>query len=313
MIAEGFTPPNPLNTPVLFLVFNRLDTTKLVFQAIRTAKPPKLYIAADGARENKEGETEKVKAVREFILHNINWECEVKTLFRNENLGCKYAVSEAVDWFFNNEEMGIILEDDCLPSQSFFWFCEELLVKYKDDMRVWHISGDNFQSGLIRGDGDYYFSKYNHIWGWATWSNRWDYYDVEMKSFSRFNKEGLIKSIFYKNDTKKYWSAIFTRVSQGKIDTWDYQWTYTALCNNGLSITPNKNLISNIGFGPEATHTFDLGSPQSVLESEEVSFPLKHPSFMMIDVYADNLTASIMFTKRSFLAKVLNRITRAFK
>ena len=129
-----FTPPHPLNTAVLFLVFNRLDTTKQVFEAIQQAKPPRLYVAADGARELKEGEAEIVKAVREFVIQNIDWECEVKTLFREQNHGCKMAVSGAIDWFFANEEKGIILEDDCLPSQSFFWFCEELLYKYKDDM-----------------------------------------------------------------------------------------------------------------------------------------------------------------------------------
>ena len=160
-----FVPPHPLNTAVLFLIFNRLDTTKQVFEAIRQAKPPRLYIAADGARSSREGEAEKVQAVREYIIQNIDWECEVKTLFREQNLGCKYAVSGAIDWFFENEEMGIILEDDCLPSQSFFWFCEELLERYKDDMRVWHIGGSNFQNGIKRGDGDYYFSKYNTFFG----------------------------------------------------------------------------------------------------------------------------------------------------
>ena len=132
----NFIPPHPLNTAVLFLVFNRLDTTKQVFEAIRQAKPPRLYIAADGVREAKDGEDEKVKAVRDYITSNIDWECEVKTLFREQNFGCKMAVSGAIDWFFQNEEMGIILEDDCLPSQSFFWFCQDLLEKYKNDTRV---------------------------------------------------------------------------------------------------------------------------------------------------------------------------------
>ena len=160
-----FTPPHPLNIAVLFLVFNRIDTTKQVFEAIQQAKPPKLYIAADGARESNEGEAEKVKAVREYIMQNTDWECEVKTLFREQNYGCKMAVSGAIDWFFDNEEMGIILEDDCLPSQSFFWFCEELLERYKDDMRVGQICGFNsldnystkfdyiFQNMVLFGDG----------------------------------------------------------------------------------------------------------------------------------------------------------------
>jgi len=141
MKVDNFTPPKPLETAVLFLVFNRLDTTKQVFEAIKKAKPPRLYIAADGARKNIDNEDKIVQDIRNYLISNIDWECEVKTLFREKNLGCKYAVSGAIDWFFENKEMGIILEDDCLPSQSFFWFCEELLNKYKDDKRIFLISG----------------------------------------------------------------------------------------------------------------------------------------------------------------------------
>ena len=137
---------NPLITPVLFIVFNRLDKTRQVFEAIRQARPPFLYIASDGARFNKEGELEKVQAVRDFIIQNIDWKCEVKTLFRKKNLGCKYAVSGAISWFFNNVDQGIILEDDCLPSKSFFWYCEELLEKYKHDNSIYLISGETHNS-----------------------------------------------------------------------------------------------------------------------------------------------------------------------
>jgi hypothetical protein len=170
--ATVFIPPHSLNTAVLFLVFNRLDTTKQVFEAIRQAEPPRLYVAADGARANKEGEADKAQAVRDYIMQNIDWEYEVKTLFQEENLGCKYAVSGAIDWFFENEEMGIILEDDCLPSQSFFWYCEELLKKYKDNTRVWHIGGTNTE--IISKDilSSFYFSQLNNIWGWATWKSQ---------------------------------------------------------------------------------------------------------------------------------------------
>ena len=128
-----FQPPKPLKTAILFLVFNRLDTTKKVFKAIRQAKPPRLYIAADGARANKKGECKNVQLVRDYIMQNVDWDCDVKTLFRDKNLGCKYAVGGAITWFFETEEQGIILEDDCLPSQSFFWYCEELLDRYKED------------------------------------------------------------------------------------------------------------------------------------------------------------------------------------
>ena len=305
-----FTPPHPLNTAVLFLVFNRLDTAKQVFEAIRQAKPPRLYIAADGARANKEGEAEKVQAVREFIMQNIDWECEVKTLFRDQNLGCKYAVSSAITWFFENEEQGIILEDDCLPSQSFFWFCEELLNRYKGDLRIWHISGDNFQKGMIRGKGSYYFSKFNHIWGWASWANRWKEYDVEIKSYKNFADQSGINDLSESEQEKKYWKSIFKDVSNGEIDTWDYQWTYTVWVNSGLSILPNKNLISNVGFGPEATHTTSLDSQHSKIPRQDLNFPLLHPSFIIKRFDADNYTTKRTFSRGNILVRGLNKLKR---
>jgi hypothetical protein len=239
----GVSIQDPLKTAVLFLVFNRLDETVRVFEAIREAKPPRLYLASDGARLNVPGETEQVEAVRDYLMSAIDWDCEINTLFRDSNLGCKYAVSSAITWFFENEEQGIILEDDCLPSISFFWFCEELLDKYKDDLRVWLISGDNFQDGVRRGDASYYFSKFNHIWGWASWATRWSSYDVEMKTFEQFSLEHRISSVFSEIREQNHWMSTFSQVYQGKIDTWDYQWNYTVLSNNGLSVIHNINLI----------------------------------------------------------------------
>lgn len=305
-----FTPPHPLNTAVLFLVFNRLDITRQVFEAIRQAKPPRLYMAADGARENKEGEAEKVQAVRDYVMENIDWECEVKTLFREKNLGCKYAVSGAITWFFENEEQGIILEDDCLPSQSFFWFCEELLERYKDDMRVWLISGDNFQNDIQRGEASYYFSKFSHIWGWASWANRWSAYDVEIQSFELFERQNKIASVFADKKYQEYWLSVFKQVFQGKIDTWDYQWTYTVLSNSGLSALPNKNLISNIGFGPDATHTKSLDSEHSRVPRVELPEPIKHPFFIVQDLDADIFTASRMFKNHNLFMRVFIKFKR---
>lgn len=309
-VQTQFTAPHPLKTAVLFLVFNRLDTTKDVFQAIRQAKPPRLYIAGDGARADNDGDGRNVNAVRDYIMQNIDWGCEVKTLFRDSNLGCKYAVSGAITWFFENEENGIILEDDCLPSQSFFWFCEELLERYKNDMRVWHISGDNFQENIQRGDASYYFSQYNHIWGWASWANRWSMYDVEMKSFELFDSQKKIYSVFGAKDIQNYWLSIFRKVYLGQIDTWDYQWTYTVLANSGLSVLPNKNLISNIGFGMDATHTKDLDSQHSKIPKADLTVPLRHPVFVIQDIEADIFTASRMFNHQTLVVRIFKRLIR---
>tara|TARA_B110000305_G_scaffold234728_1_gene293231 strand:+ start:741 stop:1691 length:951 start_codon:yes stop_codon:yes gene_type:complete len=307
MKVDKFTPPHPLNTAILFLVFNRLDTTKKIFEAIRQAKPPRLYVAADGARVNVEGDVEKVQAVRNYVMQNIDWDCEVKTLLRDENLGCKYANSSSITWFFENEEKGIILEDDCLPNQSFFWFCEELLERYEKDLRVWHISGNNFQNGIERSNKSYYFSKFPHIWGWASWANRWRHFDAEMNSFSQFKNEGLITSLFSEIKDQRYWLDIFDSVYKKEFNTsWDYQWVYTILSNNGLSIAPNKNLVSNIGFGSRSTHTHDTNHLHANIPSKEIIIPLVHPKFVLFNSRADSYETS----KGNLISRIINKIAR---
>lgn len=276
-----FTPLHPLSTAVLFLVFNRLDTTKQVFQAIRQANPPRLYIASDGARHNKEGEAEKVQAVREYIMQNIDWECEVITLFREENLGCKNAVSGAITWFFDNEEQGIILEDDCLPSQSFFWYCEELLEKYKDDKRVFLISGYNKQNEWNLPGASYFFSHLGGIWGWASWKRAWDTYDIEMSDIDKFIANNNFEKLLGKKLGRLREKMIYNSIIKEKVNTWDYQWGYARHKNHGLACVPNLNLIENIGFGADATHTVvDNGD---CVERHEFSFPLKANPFMVPD------------------------------
>lgn len=285
----SFNSPNQTNTAILFLVFNRLDTTKQVFEAIRQAKPPCLYIAADGARVTKAGEAEIVQAVRDYVVSHIDWVCEVKTLFRNENLGCKYAVSSAITWFFENEEMGIILEDDCLPDPTFFRFCEELLERYRDDQRIGMISGDNFQFGHTLNDDSYYFSNINHIWGWASWRSRWQQdYDVELKNWPKVYAEGRVADWFGSKAEQNNFISTIGKIYQDEINTWDYQWLFASRLNGRISVMPNVNLISNIGFGINATHTTGL-SEVSNLPVKEIQFPLKHPISIFASITLDNL------------------------
>ncbi len=276
-----------------------------VFGAIRKAKPPKLYIAADGARSSREGEAEKVKAVRDYVLNNIDWDCSVQTLFREKNLGCKYAVSSGITWFFENEEMGIVLEDDCLPSQSFFWFCEELLGRYKGDMRIWHIGGTNLQKTNWRGDGDYYFSKYSHVWGWASWANRWKYYDVELDNFKNSN---LLDGVFEKPLVIKYWTNLFDIMKEKKINTWDYQWVFTIWKNEGLALLPNVNMVSNIGFGSDATHTKNY---EQAAENFELTVS-KHPSQIVIDNKADEFTFEHHYRPKSIFERIIKKLKKYF-
>jgi len=251
--SNTFTPPHPLTTALLFLIFNRPDTTKQVFEAIRKAKPPRLYVAADGPRINKPGEMEKVEQVRR-IATQVDWDCEVKTLFRVENLGCGKGVSGAINWFFENEEKGIILEDDCLPSQSFFWFCDLLLHRYEDDMRVWQICGFN-PLEIFPSENHFLFSKYGPVWGWASWKRVWRYYDYNISLWPKLKENGKYNT-FCDNFFESNWRLrVFDDVHSMKINTWDYQWSFTKLVHSGLSIIPSVNLVQNIGFSEEATHT----------------------------------------------------------
>lgn len=276
-----------MDIPVLFLVFNRPGLTRTVLEAIRQAQPRTVYIASDGPVKNATEDREKVEAVRKLILDGLRG-FDVRTLFSEENLGCKTAVSSAISWFFEHEEMGIILEDDCLPDPSFFPYCEELLKRYRDDRRVMHIGGCNFQEGIERGTASYYFSRYNHIWGWASWRRAWHFYDVKMKGFPDFRRRGMLRKVFDNTRAMRYWLRILHSVYAGKVNTWDYQWTYAIWAENGLSIVPNVNLVSNLGFGKASTHTSNPRDRHSGMESSRISLPLSHPKDVAVDREADD-------------------------
>ncbi len=291
---------------MLFLVFNRPETTRQVFKEIKRAKPPRLYVAADGPRESKFGEVELVEEVRK-ISTNVDWDCEVKILFREENLGCKFSVSNAISWFFDNEEQGIILEDDCVPSQSFFWFCEELLKKYKDDSNIYLISGDGRGSEIKSMKGDYGFSKYPLIWGWASWARVWRKYDVHINDWK--NNRIIIEKRFLSNRKMNiYWGEIFDKVSAGEINTWDYQLVYLLLVDSAQCIVPRLNLITNIGFGIDATHTINFDRHSANIPRFEINFPLIH--FEDLDS-GDGINRRLeqkVFGNRSIGIKIKNRI-----
>lgn len=293
------------NIPVLFLVFNRPDTTTQVWNVLRQIRPRKLYIAADGPRPHKNNEAEKVAQVRKIT--QPDWECEVTYWFQETNLGCRNHVSQAITKFFEYEECGIILEDDCLPVLSFFPFCERLLIHYKDDTRIMHISGDNFQHGVQRGNASYYFSRFNHIWGWATWRRAWKLYNVNMPDFPEFCHQNSLKNIFSNPMIRLPWYQNFYDVYSGK-DTWDFQWTYTIWKNNGLAILPQNNLITNIGFGAEATHTHIKVDSISELQRQEVDMEkLTHPTWVMPNIDADDYTFNQAF-KRGLITRLKFRL-----
>ena len=276
-----------MKTPILFLIFNRLDITCKVFEAIRQAKPPRLYIACDGPRVERNSETEKVQAVRDYVMSQIDWDCEVKTLFREENLGCRVAVSSAIDWFFEHEEEGIILEDDCIPHPDFFIYCDILLEKYRLDSRVFSICGSNFQQGKVRGEASYYFSIHGDSWGWATWKRAWKHYDISQKYWPLFRDSTALEDVFPIAMEREYWKLILDELFyHEKPGSWAYQWWLSCWMNGGLSAWPNVNLVTNSGFDSiDATHTtkkmYFSDMPVSGLGE------INHPKFILPNRRAD--------------------------
>ncbi|GAB3200550.1 hypothetical protein ABID22_003770 [Pontibacter aydingkolensis] len=294
-----------LNTPVLFIVFNRLGTTKEVFSAIREAKPTRLYVAADGPRESRPGEDKKVQAVREFILENVDWKCEVKTLFRDQNLGCGNAVSGAISWLFEHEEMGIILEDDCLPSQSFFTFAEEALIKFKDHENIYGITGD--YRGPVNPEIAHNISliSFPLIWGWATWRRVWQNYDKSMAGWTgTINDLPKLKNA--SRDTKRYFQRSFSKTAAGEINTWDYQLSFQILKNNGSFISPNLNMISNIGYGEDSTHLVNFDPANNGLPIHEVKVDLSK----FVDNGYDAWLCRNAFNRKSVPVRVINKLKR---
>jgi hypothetical protein len=270
-----------IKTPVAFIIFKRPDTTEKVFEAIRQAKPPKLLIIADGPRADKPGEAEKCAATR-AIIDRVDWDCEVLKNYTDVNMGCKRRVSSGLDWVFNTVEEAIILEDDCLPHPTFFRFCEELLEKYRDDKRIMTIGGTNLFIEWKSNIQSYYFSNYFHCWGWATWKRVWNYYDVDMKLWSDPKVKERVRAVIADNrqyfNRKKHLDNTYS----GKVDSWDHQFFFMCLAHSGLSIRPSVNLISNLGFTKEATHT-TVSDPRSNLPLCSMTFPLKEPLDIVVD------------------------------
>lgn len=294
-------------TAILFLVFNRPETTLEVFDAIRKIKPARLYVASDGPRSNRPDEKGTVEHVRK-IATAVDWPCEVKTLFRDENLGCKYAVSGAIDWFFQHEERGIILEDDCLPSHDFFHFCENMLTKYERDSRVLMITGTNYLSGKIQEP--FYFSEHFTIWGWATWRRSWQLYDVEMPNWPSLRAAQELREKYGNIWTRKHFEYTFDALNSDYINTWDIQWVFTGIFNRMFCITPSRNLISNIGvFG---THGDGVTDSHFIPVQEFSRKDYCDYSPQVIQNFEYDLTLHLLKSKPAVKRKIAIKILKVF-
>lgn len=277
-----------MQTPVALILFNRPDVTARVFEAIRAVRPRQLFLIADGPRHH--AERADVEAAR-AIVAQVDWPCEVMTRFAERNLGCRANVAGGIDWVFSLADRAIILEDDCLPDPSFFRFCEELLDHYADDPRVSMISGDNFQSINNLRSESYYFSAIAHVWGWATWRRVWTrWFDISMPTWPVERETAWLHDLLLDDRVRRTYRAAFDAVSTGHVDTWDAQWQLAVWRSRGLVALPAVNLVTNLGFGPRATHTKQSTSLDANLPVEPMRFPLRHPESIRRDPSADLAT-----------------------
>jgi hypothetical protein len=282
-----------ISSPILLIIYKRLETTRAVFNKIKQARPPRLYISANAPNPANATDARKVTETRE-IIKEVDWPCEVITNFRDHHLSAKESITSGISWFFSKEESGIILEDDCVVDETFFVLCDDLLKRYADNEQIMHIGASNFQEGIVRGDGSYYFSKYNHIWGWAGWRRSWSDFNLKLDNEFSIHFDNVLSSTFIRKDVRNYWKQIHRYLSTGKVDTWDVQYMFHLWRNNGIAITPNVNLVKNVGFGVEATNTNSALSKWANMKVDSLQ-KIVHPSKFAVDAEADSFTSDNLF------------------
>ncbi|MCC5464088.1 glycosyltransferase family 2 protein [Pelosinus baikalensis] len=274
-----------LTTPVGLIVFNRPSTTQKVFEAIRKAKPAKLFIASDGPRPGRTDDLENCNAVKK-IVKNVDWDCQVYTRFSDSNAGCGHGPANGISWIFSQVEEAIILEDDCLPGKDFFAFCQENLARYRNDQRVMLVSGTNYLGEWKASSQSYHFSKYGGIWGWASWRRAWEHFDFKISLWGQQEIRDRLKDTMGEKNFKLR-ARIYQQTYQGdNVDWWDYQWGFARLIQSGLAIVPSKNLISNLGCGTQGATHLQSGTAAQKFGNQptfEMKFPLKHNAFVVAD------------------------------
>jgi hypothetical protein len=302
-----------MKTPVVLIVFNRPHHTERVFEVIRQAQPSKLLVIADGPRPNRPEDKEKCASAR-AIIDRVDWECQVLKNYSDINLGCDPRIIDGLNWVFDTVEEAIILEDDCIPHPTFFTYCEELLDRYRHDQRVMNISGQNVLFGRKRTEYSYYFSRFTLCWGWATWRRSWQYFDVGLKLWPEVQDKRLMKDILEDPYAVKVWERTAQMLYDGRLTGWDFKWMFSCWLQNGLCIISDRNLVTNIGYGAEATHIHDEKDPYIKMAIEAMDFPLKHPPFILRDLEADRFTQRTLFDYNpNIFKKVQNKIKKVLK
>ncbi|MBN8560365.1 MAG: glycosyltransferase family 2 protein [Leptolyngbya sp. UWPOB_LEPTO1] len=273
------------DTPIVLLIFKRPQATQAVFDRIRQIQPKQLLVVADAPRLDRVGEAEKCAAAR-AVIEQVDWDCDVQINDAEMNLGCGKRISTGLDWVFEQVEEAIILEDDCIPDLSFFPFCQKLLARYREDTRIFSIAAQDFTRGRYADGTSYYFSRYAHSWGWATWRRAWQHYDYELELWKTLPQKQVLYNILQNARAVEFWHQAFQFILDGKLDTWDYQWLLCCWLNSGLSIHPRVNLVTNVGFTDDATHTAEHNRLAN-LPLEAIEFPLQHPQILIREVQSD--------------------------
>lgn len=281
-------------SPVAVFLFNRPETTSRVMDSLRTVRPQQLYLIADGPRADYPNDRALCETAR-HIASIADWECKIRTNFSETNMGLKRRLESGLDWLFGQVPEAIILEDDCVPDPTFFRFCDELLARYREDERIMVISGSDFTFGLSDVEASYRFSRYSLIWGWATWARAWRKNDPDMSSLPAALASNRLQDILGEARAAQYWGFVLNDRRESAT-TWDSAWLWSIWEQGGLCIHPNVNLIENIGFGPEATHTRDAGEILASLLHGSMEFPLRHPFRVERNCDSDALTEELGFS-----------------
>jgi hypothetical protein len=300
-----------LNTPVVFIVFRRPELTRRTFAAIRAARPSRLYVVADGPRRERPEEAGLCVEVRRLVEDGVDWPCSMTRIYAAENLGCARRVATGLDEVFAREEEAIVLEDDCLAGPGFFPFCEELLSRFRNDPDVAQIAGCCYQPDAeAEPETSYHFSIYPHCWGWATWRRAWRLYDHELRDFSRAGVDAWARRQRIPAAERRYWRFVLGEVRAGRLDSWACRWTHAVFMQGLLCVNANRNLVSNLGFGEESTHTGDVAHPMAARPARALSFPLKHAATRVPDRRADRYTGRLMFSYPGWWVRAWRRLWR---
>lgn len=300
-----------LRTPVALLAFNRPDTTAQVFAAIREARPSRLFLIADGPRPDNSKDVVLCSEVRR-ILEKVDWPCEVMHNYSDRNVGCKKRVATGLNWVFEHVEEAIVLEDDCVPDGTFFAFCEEMLDFYWDNENIMMVCGTNLLGRWKDERQSYHFAHYDWVWGWATWRRAWQRYDIAMKEWSDPRRREKIRCALQDEQFYRMRQKAFQQAYDNRIDTWDYQWSFSRLCHEGLAIVPSVNLVSNIGYGINATHTKVHDKDLAAKERYCINLPLCHPNEIAVDREYDRMVVQILSGREKFMARAFRVISEVF-